>query len=75
MGVRWAVELIDGSTIHAEIKPAPNVTATQLAEEERLANDWLVAQSNRSLSSSDEDEPQSDTDHDNEDQGWYPASG
>ena len=56
MGVRWAVELIDGSSVHTEIKPAPAVTATQLAEEERVANEWLIAQYNRSLSSSDEDE-------------------
>ena len=44
MGVRWAVELVDGSSVRAQIRPMPVVTASMLAEEERLAHKWLVAQ-------------------------------
>jgi|EP01046_Picozoa_sp_COSAG06_P026303 hypothetical protein len=32
MGVRWAVELIDGASVRAEILSVPVITEAQLAE-------------------------------------------
>jgi hypothetical protein len=78
MGVRWAVELVDGSSIRAQMKPTPMITAAQLAEEEKLAHEWLVAQSDRppaaDILSSDEQELDEGSDeydegHANEDNG------
>lgn len=74
MGVRWAVELADGSSVRAQIKPIPMITARELAKEERLAHEWLVARSDRpiplatDLLSSDEGEPD-DEDSDDRDEG------
>lgn len=56
MGVRWAVELVDGASVQAQIKPTPEVTNADLAEEERLAREWLVAQSDGADLSSDDDD-------------------
>lgn len=63
MGVRWAVELVDGSSVRAEVKPAPDVTAAELAEEEGRAKEWFVERSTTlGLSFSDEDEDEEHVD-------------
>ena len=75
MGVRWAVEVFHDSSVRAEIKPAPVVTVTELREEERLAHEWLIAQSEGSApispdeDSSDEEGGQENGQEDDDDEG------
>jgi hypothetical protein len=70
MGVRWAVEVFHDSSVRAEIKPAPVVTATELGEEERLAHEWLIAQSEGSAPiSPDEDSSDEEGEEDDDDEG------